>query len=105
MLINGRSRVYFLNLPGIALGALRFVNYGHDFDALWKYGGYGLIYGRESGQATREFDPQSDNSFTFSCFKDGKREGGVVCSSPVDVNIYADHERLYHPSRLKNLND
>ena len=46
MLINGRLRVYFLNLPGIALGALRFFNYGHDVDALWKYGGDGLIYGR-----------------------------------------------------------
>ena len=92
-----------MNLPGIALGALRFVNYGHDVDALWKYGGDGLISWEERDQAIREFDPRSDNSFTFSCLRDGEREVGVVCSSPVDVNIYADHDQLCHPSRLKNL--
>lgn len=105
VLMHGKSRVYFSNLPGMRLGALRFVNYGHDVDALWKQGGYGLIPWEEREQAIREFDPQSEHSFTFSYLKDGEREVGVICSSPVDVNIYADHERLYHPSRLKNLNN
>ena len=103
VLMYDESRVYFSNLPGMRLGALRFVNYGHDVNALWKYGGYGLISWEEHDQAIREFDPQSENSFTFSYLKDGEKEVGVICSSAVDVNIYADHERLYHPSRLKNL--
>ena len=101
--MHGKSRVYISSLPGIGLGALRFVNYGHDVDALWKCGGYGLISWEVRDQAIREFDLQLENSFTFSYFKDGEREVGVICSSPVDVNVYADHERLYCPSRLKNL--
>ena len=103
VLMHDESRVYFSNFPGMRLGALRFVNYGHDVDALWKYGGYGLISWEERYQAIRGFDPQSEDSFTFSYLKDGEIEVGVVCSSPVDVNIYSDHKRLYHPSRLKRL--
>ena len=104
VLMHNESRVYFSQLLGMKMGALRFVNYGHDVDVLWKRGGYHSALSEERAQAIREFDPQSEDSFTLSYLKDGEREVGVICSSPVDVNIYADHEQLYHPSRLKNLN-
>ena len=37
------SRVCCSDIPGIPLGGLRNVNYGHDVDVLWKCGGDGLI--------------------------------------------------------------
>ena len=103
VLMHNESRVYLSNIPGMTLGGRRYVNYGHDVDVLWKFGGYGLISLEERAKAIREFDPQSEESFVLSYLKDGEREIGVICSSPVEVNIYSGHNRLYHPSRLKQL--
>ena len=103
VLMHKGARVYFSNIPGMTLGALRYVNYGHDVDVLWRFGGYGLITSEQRAQAIREFDPQSKHSFVLSYLENGERESGFICSSPTEVNIYKDHERLYNPSRMRRM--
>ena len=103
VLMHKGARVYFSNIPGMTLGALPYVNYGHDVDVLWRLGGYGLISSEQRAQAIRELDPQSKHVFVLSYLKNGERETGFICSSPADVNIYKDHERLDHPSRLRRM--
>ena len=103
MLIYKGSRVYFANIPDMTLGALRFDNYGHDVDVLWRFDVYGLISSEQRAQAIREFDPQSKHLFVLSYLENGERESGFICSSPADVNIYKDHERLCSPSRIRRL--
>ena len=80
-LMHKGSRVYFSNIPGMTMGATRFVNYDNDVDGLWKEGGYGLITSVEQKKAIDEFDPQSKRSFILSYLQDGERESGFICSS------------------------
>ncbi|RPF81353.1 MAG: hypothetical protein CBB80_009115 [Synechococcus sp. TMED20] len=103
VLMHQGSRVYFSNIPGMTLGGLRYVNYDHDVDVLWKYGGYGFVSSAEREKAIESFDPRSQELFILSYLADDQRESGFICSAPKDVNIYEDHKRLYHPSRLKQL--
>ena len=103
MLMHKGARVYFANIPGMILGALRFVDYGHDVDVLWRFGGYGLISSEQRAQAICEVDSQSKHSFVLSCLANGERESGFICSSPADVNICKDHEKLCNPSRLRRM--
>ena len=103
VLMHKWARVYFLNIPGMALGALPYDIYGHDVDVLWRLGGYGLISSEQRAQAIRELDPQSKHVFVLSYLKNGERETGFICSSPADVNIYKDHERLCDSGRLRRI--
>ena len=103
VLMHKRSRVYFSNIPGMTFGAFRYVNYGHDVDVLWRLGGYGLISSEQRTQAIRGFDSKSKDSFVLSYLENGERESGLIGSSPADVNIYKDHEKLCNPSRLRRM--
>ena len=87
VLMSKGSRVYFLNIPGMALGALLCVNYGQDVDRLWRLGGDGMISSEKRTQVIRESDPQSNHSFVLSCLESGEREPDSVCPGPADVNI------------------
>ena len=103
VLMHQGSRVYFSNIPGMTMGASRFVNYNNDVDVLWKKGGYGLITPTEQKEAIDQFHPQSKRSFILTYLQDGERESGFICSASHDVNIYAENERLYEPSRMKQM--
>lgn len=81
VLMHKGSRVYFSNIPGMTMGATRFVNYDNDVNVLWHEGGFGLITSVEQKKVIDEFDPQSKRSFILSYLKDGERESGFICSS------------------------
>ena len=71
----------------MTLGALRVINYGHDIDVLWAFGGYGLFLSEQRRQTIHELDPQSKHSFVLSYLESSERESGFICSGPADVNI------------------